>query len=152
MGRTAKQKQTHIPWEIGPHCGGRTGILLYAYMSTVNCVEALPTAVRNVETHGNTDYIPGHKTMVLTCGSLLVVQPHGISPRENLIKECAEEAAIPHELAEAAAAVGAVSYRTLTPQGLKRDVLFVYDLPLPADFVPQPADGEVGCSIHQALC
>ena len=32
--------------------------------------------------------------------------------------------------------VGAVSYETVTADGLKRDVLFCYDLKLPADFQP----------------
>jgi hypothetical protein len=29
------------------------------------------------------------------------------------------------------------------PEGLRRDVIFAYDLELPEDFVPRPADGEV---------
>ena len=32
--------------------------------------------------------------------------------------------------------VGAISYETVTTDGLKRDVLFCYDLKLPADFQP----------------
>ena len=32
--------------------------------------------------------------------------------------------------------VGAVSYEAVTEEGLKRDVLFCYDLELPADFQP----------------
>ena len=32
--------------------------------------------------------------------------------------------------------MGAVSYETVTADGLKRDVLFCYDLKLPADFKP----------------
>lgn len=87
-------------------------------------------------------------------------------------KECAEEAGIPAELASQAVPVGAVSYTSLQvglfygqhttrpllcvpcssdnaslclmqAAGLKRDVLLCYDLQLPANFVPQPQDGEV---------
>lgn len=57
---------------------------------------------------------------------------------ENVVKECEEEASIPPELAVHAKPVGAVSYTSLQPAGLKRDVLFCFDLELPVDFVPQP--------------
>lgn len=40
-------------------------------------------------------------------------------------------------------AVGAVTYTLDTPGGVKCDVLFNYDLELPADFVPRNKDGEV---------
>lgn len=45
---------------------------------------------------------------------------------------------MPAALAAAATPAGAVSYTSLQPAGLKRDVLYCYDLQLPADFVPQP--------------
>ncbi|KAK9820250.1 hypothetical protein WJX72_008059 [[Myrmecia] bisecta] len=70
-------------------------------------------------------------------------QPHGLSCAENVIKECGEEASIPEDLARTAIPAGAVSYEYEQSLGLKRDVLFVYDLELPADFVPTPQDGEV---------
>ena len=70
-------------------------------------------------------------------------QPHGIGVRDNLAKECAEEASIPPELAARAVAVGAVSYRCERPEGLRDDVLFCFDLALPPDFVPKNTDGEV---------
>ncbi|MDH3596915.1 MAG: DUF4743 domain-containing protein, partial [Rhodospirillales bacterium] len=70
-------------------------------------------------------------------------QPHGLGIRENLAKECAEEADIPAELAARAVAVGAVTYRCARPEGLRDDVLFCFDLDLPADFVPRNTDGEV---------
>ena len=70
-------------------------------------------------------------------------QPHGLSPLENVVKECMEEASIPETLARRAVPVGAVSYECLGPRGVARDCLFVYDLELPADFVPQAQDGEV---------
>ena len=69
--------------------------------------------------------------------------PHGISPLDNVIKECQEEASVPASLAAAALATGAVSYECAIPEGLKRDVLLCFDLAVPADFVPVPADGEV---------
>jgi 8-oxo-dGTP pyrophosphatase MutT (NUDIX family) len=72
-----------------------------------------------------------------------MVQPHGLSPGENVIKECAEEAGIPERLARQARSVGAVSYEEAQERGIKRDVLFCYDLELPVDFVPAPQDGEV---------
>lgn len=70
-------------------------------------------------------------------------QPAGVSLADNLVKECAEEAAIPAELARRAVPIGAVSYVTERPEGLRRDVLFNYDLELPEDFRPHNADGEV---------
>lgn len=70
-------------------------------------------------------------------------QPHGIGVMDNLVKEAAEEAALPEALARKAAAVGAVSYRCARAEGLRDDVLFCYDLVLPADFVPRNTDGEV---------
>jgi len=69
--------------------------------------------------------------------------PAGIGVMDNLIKECVEEAGIPEDIARRARPVGAMSYCTERPEGLRRDVLFNYDLELPADFVPQNTDGEV---------
>ena len=70
-------------------------------------------------------------------------QPHGLGVRENLVKECGEEAGIPPELAARAVATGALSYTLDIDRGLRRDTLFVFDLELPEDFVPRPVDGEV---------
>ena len=70
-------------------------------------------------------------------------QPFGLGLRENLIKEAGEEAGIPAELAARAIPTGAVSYRCARPEGLRDDVLFCYDLELPAEFVPANTDGEV---------
>ncbi len=70
-------------------------------------------------------------------------QPHGLGIMENLIKEAQEEADIPAELAARSIAVGAVSYRCERPEGLRDDVLFCYDLELPAGFTPVNRDGEV---------
>jgi 8-oxo-dGTP pyrophosphatase MutT (NUDIX family) len=69
--------------------------------------------------------------------------PHTLGLEENLIKECAEEAGVPEGLARKAVPVGAVSYNRVAQRGLRRDVLYCYDLELPERFVPQNTDGEV---------
>ncbi|KAG6551701.1 hypothetical protein Mapa_006790 [Marchantia paleacea] len=70
-------------------------------------------------------------------------QPEGISCKENVIKECDEEAGIPRDLAAKAVAVGAVSYDEIYGDCYSRDLLFCYDLELPLDFQPYNKDGEV---------
>lgn len=69
--------------------------------------------------------------------------PSGVKPFDNLIKEAAEEASIPKELARRARPCGALRYRMELDQCLRDDTLFVYDLELPADFVPRNHDGEI---------
>jgi hypothetical protein len=69
--------------------------------------------------------------------------PHGISLRDNLRKECREEADIPPDLADQAVAVGAVTYCRDSARGLRPDVMYCYDLEVPAAFVPRCTDGEV---------
>ena len=69
--------------------------------------------------------------------------PHGISLQDNLLKECREEAGIPQQLACRAVPVGVITYVAETPQGLKPDTLYCYDLELPAAFQPRCTDGEV---------
>jgi isopentenyldiphosphate isomerase len=70
-------------------------------------------------------------------------QPVGIGLKENVIKEAGEEAGVPEEIAATAKPVGALSYRHEDQGTLKPDVMFVYDLELPADFTPQNTDGEI---------
>ncbi|MGD0104133.1 MAG: DUF4743 domain-containing protein [Rhodopila sp.] len=67
----------------------------------------------------------------------------GLGPAETLVKEAGEEAAIPPELASTAVHVGLIGYAMERPEGLRRDLLYCYDLMLPEDFTPQAADGEV---------
>ncbi|HEY4042968.1 MAG TPA: DUF4743 domain-containing protein [Rhodopila sp.] len=67
----------------------------------------------------------------------------GLGLIETLVKEAAEEAQIPPELAARAVQVGSIGYAMERPEGLRRDVLYCYDLVVPEDFVPRPADGEV---------
>jgi isopentenyldiphosphate isomerase len=70
-------------------------------------------------------------------------QPARIGIFENLIKECAEEAAIPRKLAEQARAVGFIAYWNQSGPQLKPDVMTCFDLELPHDFAPRAHDGEV---------
>ena len=71
---------------------------------------------------------------------------HGIAA--TLFKEAEEEGGIPAALVERAVPVGAVSYCMETELGIRDDVLYVYDLELPADFTPVNGDGEI---VHFAL-
>ena len=66
---------------------------------------------------------------------------HGIA--DTLIKEGGEEAAIPPRLMAGAIPVGIVSYLMETRLGVRDDVLFAYDLELPAEFAPHNRDGEI---------
>ncbi len=70
-------------------------------------------------------------------------QPAGLSLMDNLVKEADEEAGMPAPLARRAVPTGAITYTLARREGLRRDVVFIYDLDLPADFAPQPRDGEV---------
>ena len=70
-------------------------------------------------------------------------QPMGLGYKENLIKEAQEEAGLQADLAAQAFPVSAISYTREIPAGLKPDVLLIYDLSLPPDFVPQNTDGEI---------
>jgi 8-oxo-dGTP pyrophosphatase MutT (NUDIX family) len=69
--------------------------------------------------------------------------PAGLTPWQTLLKEAAEEAAIPADLARQARLAGQIAYAMERPEGLRRDLLFNYDLELPENFQPQPMDGEV---------
>jgi 8-oxo-dGTP pyrophosphatase MutT (NUDIX family) len=67
----------------------------------------------------------------------------GLTPFETLVKEAAEEAGLPAALASQARQVGRFAYNMERPEGLRRDVVFAYDLELPENFQPKPMDGEV---------
>jgi 8-oxo-dGTP pyrophosphatase MutT (NUDIX family) len=69
--------------------------------------------------------------------------PAGLTPAETLVKEAEEEASIPSGLARQSVEVGQISYAMDRAEGLRRDMLYCYDLTLPEDFVPHAADGEV---------
>ncbi len=70
-------------------------------------------------------------------------QPATITLAENVRKECHEEASIPEALARQAVPVSLVSYIMKSNDGLRRHVMYIYDLDLPPEFVPRPFDGEV---------
>ena len=70
----------------------------------------------------------------------------GMLPKQSMINECQEEAGIPEELLlDNLKSVSAVSYTGYNDDrwGLKRDVLYCFDLQLPVDFKPIPVDGEM---------
>jgi len=69
--------------------------------------------------------------------------PATIGLRENLAKECWEEAGIAPDVTAQAKPVGAITYNLETEKGLKPDTLYCYDLELPAGFQPRCTDGEV---------
>ena len=66
---------------------------------------------------------------------------HGL--QETLLKEGEEEASLPRGLTSRAVPAGAGSYRMENELGIRDDVLFVFDLEMPADFVPKNQDGEI---------
>ncbi len=68
---------------------------------------------------------------------------NGYGAAATLVKEAEEEAAIGIELIARAKPAGALTYRMETKLGVRDDVMFVYDLELPADFVPRNTDGEI---------
>jgi 8-oxo-dGTP pyrophosphatase MutT (NUDIX family) len=69
--------------------------------------------------------------------------PAGLTPAETLVKEAEEEAAIPASLARQAVEVARIGYAMERFEGLRRDLLYCYDLDLPQNFSPNAADGEV---------
>ena len=70
-------------------------------------------------------------------------QPIGLSIRENLRKEAMEEAGIVPALIDTAKHVRTMRYRLERNSGLRNDTLFIFDLELAEDFVPQNTDNEV---------
>ena len=69
-------------------------------------------------------------------------QPAGLTLEQNLVKECAEEAGLPADLALRAVPAAPFRYVCTLPEGLRDDTLFVYDLEVPAGFEPRAVDGE----------
>ncbi len=78
-------------------------------------------------------------------------QPAHLTLEENLRKEGAEEASLTAEDCAKARPVGAVSYIMAVDAGLRRDVLFLYDLPLEPGFTPVNTDGEVDAFVRQPM-
>lgn len=71
----------------------------------------------------------------------------GISAGENVwdcvIRELAEEAGIPDQLARLAVASGSLRTTRQEADGWHDEIIYTYDLKLPDDFVPKNNDGEV---------
>ncbi len=71
----------------------------------------------------------------------------GISAGENVwdcvIRELAEEAGIPDQLARLAVASGSLRTTRVETDGWHDEIIYTYDLKLPDDFVPKNTDGEV---------
>ena len=67
--------------------------------------------------------------------------PHGID--DTLVKEAEEEAGMTATMVASATAQGHVSYRMDWETGARDDVLYIYDLETPDDFVPRNRDGEI---------
>ena len=67
----------------------------------------------------------------------------GMGPEDTLLKEAGEEAALPLALAAQARLVATIRYDMERAEGLRRDLLYCYDLDLPETFIPRPSDGEV---------
>jgi len=66
----------------------------------------------------------------------------GFDAAATLVKEAWEEAAIVETLSRRAQGAGSVDICRATSDGLQRETIYVYDLWLPADFVPLNQDGE----------
>jgi 8-oxo-dGTP pyrophosphatase MutT (NUDIX family) len=67
----------------------------------------------------------------------------GLSVEQVLVKEAAEEAGIPAELARTATRGGTLTILREVPEGVQSELIHVYDLALPAGFAPRNQDGEV---------
>lgn len=69
--------------------------------------------------------------------------PHGSDPLATLVRECDEESGIPAALAQQASAQGQFEVLREIDEGVQWEVVYRYDLLLPASFVPVNRDGEV---------
>ena len=81
---------------------------------------------------------PGMLDMIVGGG-----QPTDMTPWDNLMKECREEAGMPLELARRAKPASLITLMFAAQEGLRIGLQFNYDLELPKDFTPQNTDGEV---------
>lgn len=69
--------------------------------------------------------------------------PAGLTPERCLVKEAEEEASLPPALAVTARPAGRVSYIMRTEEGMRRDLLHIFDLDMPEGTEPRPNDDEV---------
>ncbi|MGB8274014.1 MAG: DUF4743 domain-containing protein [Alphaproteobacteria bacterium] len=84
------------------------------------------------------DVHPGKRDNMVAGG-----QPAFLSVFDNLAKEAAEEANIGADLMGRARSEGYISYCVNTLEGLSTATMFVFDLELPKEFVPENTDGEI---------
>lgn len=66
----------------------------------------------------------------------------GVSIEETLRREAWEEAGITTSTVKRAQAAGVVRICRAQPDGLQREIIYVHDLRLPGDYVPEGVDGE----------
>ena len=69
--------------------------------------------------------------------------PAGMTAEGCLVKEAAEEAGMHPALVARARRTGRASYILTNDEGLRRDVLHIFDIDLPEGFTPVPNDDEV---------
>ena len=67
----------------------------------------------------------------------------GMGAMDTLVKESFEEAGIAPEVAGTARAAGVVRCKREVDEGMHHEIMFVHDILLPENFVPQNQDGEV---------
>jgi hypothetical protein len=81
---------------------------------------------------------PGMLDMIVSGG-----QPAGLSPWDNLMKECGEEAGMPETIARDAKPTSIITLLAVIAGHMRVGLQFNYDLELPAEFTPRNTDGEV---------
>lgn len=102
------------------------------------CEQGQPVAMWVARRSMDKPTFPGELDQLVAGG-----QPAGLGLLENVIKECGEEAGIPPELARTARPASAISYCYETATGIRPDIIYCYDLALPAGYQPVNRDGEV---------
>lgn len=142
-------------WRNEPYavCSPRTGATLFLLDRAA--VPKFGTVASGVHVNG---FVPSEDGMLMWVGrrsllkhtapgklDQLVAGGHAahMSIRDTLVKEAAEEASICADLIARACPVGVVTYCTEHEDGLRRDVLYVYDLEVPGDFQPVNTDDEI---------
>ena len=128
------QEITTIERGLTPFLGAKSwGVHLNGYLKTQGKL-FLWVAKRSMSKRND----PGKLDNIVAGG-----QPAGLSLRENLAKEAAEEAGISSAMIASARAAGVLSYVTEMTYGVKQDQIFVYDLEVQESFIPKAIDGEV---------
>ncbi len=76
---------------------------------------------------------------------------HGFDARGALEKECWEEAGIGAGLTAGLVERGTLDVLRTVPEGVQNETLFLFDLRLPADFLPANQDGEVAGHLRASV-